>query len=182
MVLVYSDNKKLVFEMLSTAVELGKNTKKKVIAVIIGKPDESLAKEYISYGADEVFIAETNFESFKAEEYSDILSKVIMEKGTDTILIGSNKNGKELASRLAGKMDIGCIIDCTDIYIKDNKLTGERTVYSGNAISVEQLNFTPGILTVSAKVFDPLKKDGNKTGDIFKKKYDINKTSSKMKY
>ena len=59
MVLVYSDNKKLVFEMLSKAIEIGKEKKKKITAVIIGKPDETLAKEYISYGADNVFIAET---------------------------------------------------------------------------------------------------------------------------
>jgi electron transfer flavoprotein alpha subunit len=74
MVLVYSDNKKITIEMLSKASEVAKEQKKKVVAAIIGKLDENLAKEYISYGADEVFIAETGLESFKSEEYSDILA------------------------------------------------------------------------------------------------------------
>jgi electron transfer flavoprotein alpha subunit len=180
MVLVYSDNKNLTIELLSKGSELSKEFKEKLITVLIGKSDDKLANEYISYGADEVYIVENELEFFKSEEYSDVLEKIIKETNSNYILIGSNKNGKELASRLAGKMDIGCIIDCTDIYIKNNKLTAERTVYSGNAISVEQLNSIPGILTVSSKVFDPLKKDEKRKGDIVKKKYEINKASSKI--
>ena len=66
MVLVYSDNNKFTIEMLSKATEIAKEQNKKVTAAIIGKADEALAKEYISYGADQAFIAETSQDSFKA--------------------------------------------------------------------------------------------------------------------
>jgi electron transfer flavoprotein alpha subunit len=178
MVLVYSDNKKLVFEMLSKAVDLGKETNQKVIAVIIGKSDDTLAKEYISYGADNVFIAETDV-SYKAEEYADILSKIVSETGSETILIGSNKNGKELSARLGGLLNAGCVVDSNNIYIKNNKLTAERIVYAGNAIAVEQFNSKPAIITIPSKAFDPLKKDDSKKGDITKKKIDAEKSQSK---
>ena len=180
MVLVYSDNKKLVFEMLNVAVELGKNTKKKVIAVVIGKSDESLAKEYISYGADNVFIAETNFETFKAEEYADILSKVVKETDADTILVGSNKNGKELSARLGGILNAGCVVDSNNIYIKDNNLFAERVVYSGNAIAILRFNSKPAIITIPPKAFDPLKKDEKRKGEITKKKIEAEKSQSKI--
>ncbi len=180
MVLVYSDNKKLTFELLSKGSELAKDLGKKSTALIIGKNDDLLANEYISYGADNVFVAESDIDSFKAEEYAEILEKVINETGKDTILIGSNKNGKELASRLAGKLNAGCIVDCTNIYLKDNKITTERVVYSGNAISVEQFNSKPRILTISSKVFEPLKKDANRKGEIVKKKIETGKSSSKI--
>jgi len=180
MVLIYSDNKKLTFELLSKGSELSKNLGKKSTAVIIGKSDDSLANEYVAYGADNVFVAETDVNSFKAEEYAEILEKVVKETNTETILIGSNKNGKELASRLAGKLDAGCIIDCTKIYLKDKKLTAERVVYSGNAIAVEQFNSKPEILTVSSKVFDPLKRNDKREGNIVKKKIGTTKSSSKV--
>jgi len=180
MVLIYSDNKKLTFELLSKGSELSKNLGKKSTAVIIGKSDDSLANEYVAYGADNVFVAETDVNSFKAEEYAEILEKVVKETNTETILIGSNKNGKELASRLAGKLDAGCIIDCTKIYLKDKKLTAERVVYSGNAIAVEQFNSKPEILTVSSKVFDPLKRNDKREGNIVKKKIETTKSSSKV--
>jgi len=171
MVLVYSDNKNLTLELLHKATELAKETDKKTIAVIIGKPDESLANEYIAYGADTVIIAETDVEQYKAEEYAQILEKIITDTKTESILIGSDKNGKELASRIAGKLDAGCIIDANNVYIKDKKVTAERVVYSGNAISVNQFETTPAVITIPSKVFDPLKKDEARKGTIEKQSF-----------
>jgi len=180
MVLVYSNNKNLTIEMLSKAVDIAKNQKKTVTAVIIGKAEERLAKEYISFGADKVFIAETSQESFKAEEYADILATVVKEIGAETIFIGSDKNGKELSARLGGKLNAGCVVDSNNIYIKNNKLIAERVVYSGNAIATEQFNTTPAIVTVPSKAFDPLKKDDGRKGEITTKKIEGKTSASKI--
>ena len=171
MVLVYSDNKNLTIELLRKGTELAEETDKKTIAVIIGKPDESLANEYIAYGADTVILAETELEQYKAEEYTDILEKIITETKTEIILIGSDKNGKELASRVAGKLDIGCIIDANNVYLKNKKITADRVVYSGNAISTNQFETTPAIITVPSKVFDSLDKDKSRKGTIERKSF-----------
>ncbi|MCK4332926.1 MAG: electron transfer flavoprotein subunit alpha/FixB family protein, partial [Thermoplasmatales archaeon] len=136
--------------------------------------------EYISHGADKVFIAETDIDSFKAEECAGILENVLKETGDEIVLVGSNKNGKDIASRLAGRLDAGCVIGCTNLYLKDKKLTAERVVYSGNAIAVEQFNSKPSIVTIPSKVFDPLTKDNKRTGDIVKKKFDVEKSASKV--
>lgn len=179
MVLVYSDNKKLTIEMLGKATELAKENKNKITAVIIGKPDEKLAKEYIGYGADQVFVAETELDSFKAEEYAEIFKKIVDEVKPEVILIGSNKNGKELAARLGGILNFGCVMDSNNIYYKDGKLNAERVVYSGKSIAVEQFKSTPAIITVPAKAFDPPKKEDGRKGDITKKKIDGEKSASK---
>jgi electron transfer flavoprotein alpha subunit len=182
MVLVYSNDKKITIELLNKASEIAKQLNKNttVTVVIIGKTDDSLAKEYISYGADQVFIIETDQQKFKAEEYAVFLENAIKETGSETILIGSNKNGKELASRLAGKLNAGCIIDAINIYVKNKKITAERVVYSGNAIAIEQFNSKPEILTVPSKVFNPLTKNDSRTGVIIKKKFDVEKYASKI--
>ena len=180
MVLVYSDDKKLTLELLSKGKELTKELGKKLIAVIIGKDGDALAKEYISHGADIVFIVESELEHFKAEEYAGFLEKIIKETNSDTVLIGSNKNGKELASRLAGKLNTGCIIDCINLSVKNNKLIVERVVYSGNAIAEQQFNSKPEIVTIPPKVFNPLQADPNHKGEIVKKKFDVEKYNSKI--
>jgi electron transfer flavoprotein alpha subunit len=180
MVLVYSDNKNMTIEMLSKASEIAKETKKKTTAVIIGKTDETLAKEYITYGADQVFIAETDQTDFKAEEYADILSKIVDETKAETIFIGSNKNGKELSARLGGILNAGCVVDSNNVYIKAGKILAERIVYSGNAIAIEQFNKKPAIVTIPSKAFDPLKKDESRKGEIIKKKIDFKKSNSKI--
>ena len=127
-----------------------------------------------------MFIAETDMDSFKPEEYTGHIENAIKETGVETVLIGSNKNGKELASRLAAKLDSGCIIDVTDLYVKDKKLNAERVVYSGNAISVEQFNSKPEIVTIPSKVYSPSPKDDNRTGEILKKRFDIENYASKI--
>jgi len=180
MVLVFSDDRNLSLELLNKGSELAKELGKNVTAVIIGKSDDALATEYISHGADKVFIVETDIDSFKAEEYTGILENVLKETGDEIVLVGSNKNGKDVASRLAGRLDAGCVIDCTNLYLKDKKLTVERVVYSGNAIAVEQFNSKPSIVTIPSKVFDPLLKDDKRTGDIVKKKFDVEKSASKV--
>ena len=180
MVLVFSDDKNLSLELLNKGSELAKELSKNVTAVIVGKSDDALAKEYISHGADKVFIAETDIDSFKAEEYVGILENVLKETGAEIVLVGSNKNGKDIASRLAGRLDAGCVIGCTNLYLKDKKVTAERVVYSGNAIAVEQFNSKPSIVTIPSKVFDPLTKDNKRTGDIVKKKFDVEKSASKV--
>jgi len=178
MVLVYSDDHKLTLELLNKGSELARELNKSLTAVIIGK--DEFSKDYIAHGADKVVIAETELNQFKAEEYTDILEGVIKETGSETILISSNKNGKELASRLAAKFKAGCITDCTNVYLKDKKLTAERIVYSGNAVAVEQFNTIPQIVTIPSKVFDPLPKDEKHKGEVIKKKIDVQKSSSKI--
>jgi electron transfer flavoprotein alpha subunit len=178
MVLVYSDNKNLMLELLNKGSELAKELNKSLTAVIIGK--DEFSKDYIAHGADKVVVAETDIDQFKAEEYTDIIEGIVKEDGSEIILIGSNKNGKELAPRLAAKFETGCITDCTNVYLKDKKLTAERIVYSGNAVAVEQFNTTPQIVTVPSKVFDPLPKDDKHKGEVVKKKIDVEKSSSKI--
>jgi len=180
MVLVYSDNKNLTIEMLSKATELSKENKTKVTAVIIGKTDEKLAKEYISYGADQVFISETDIEEFKAEEYADIFKKIVDETKSEILLIGSDKNGKELSARLSGLLNAGCVVDSNNIYFKDGKLNAERVVYSGKSIAVEQFKSKPAIITIPSKAFDPLKKDESRKGEITKKQIKPDSYNSKI--
>jgi len=178
MVLVYSDEKKLVLELLNKGRELARELQKKVIAVSIGS--DTHAQEYLEHGADTVVVVDTPLQQFKVEEYASILQHLIKAHSHEIILIGSNKNGKELAGRLAAKLDAGCIMDCTKVSLHEKKLTTERIVYSGNAIAVEQFTSYPQILTIPPKVFDPLPKNEQHTGEIIKKTIEAEPSSSKI--
>ena len=178
MVLVYSDDKKLTLELLNKATELATELHKKVIAVSIGH--EEFAKEFIEHGADLVLVVETSLHQFKAEEYTSILQTIIKDHGNEIVLIGSNKNGKELAARLAANLDAGCVMDCIKVYLHDKKLRTERIVYSGNAIAVEEFTSAPQILTIPAKVFDPLPRNEHHKGAIEKKSIEPERSPSKI--
>ncbi|HEC81137.1 MAG TPA: electron transfer flavoprotein subunit alpha/FixB family protein [Thermoplasmatales archaeon] len=180
MVLVYSDDKKLVFELLAKARDVSKDLNEKVTAVMIDSDDENLAREYIMRGADRVFVVKTGLDTFKGEEYADALKKVLEDTGDGVVFVGSNKNGKELAARLAAKLDAGCVTDCFNVYVEDGKVTTERMVYSGNAVAVERFNSKPGVVTIPSKVFDPLPKDESRSGEVIKKDVKVEMYPSKI--
>jgi electron transfer flavoprotein alpha subunit len=179
MVLVYSDDKNLSLELLNKGRELAGQLGKPLTALVIGG-DDTLAQEYITRGADQVVVANIGMETFNAEEYTEVLTSLSKELNPVAVLIGSNKNGKELASRLAAQLKAGCAIDCTDVYLKDKNVTTERMVYSGNAIAVEQFSSKPGIVTIPSKVFEPLPKDDRRAGNVVKKSYKAKKSGSKI--
>lgn len=173
MVLVYSDDKGLTLEMLGKGSELAEELDRMLTAVMIGDKDEGLADEYIKHGAEKVIAVKTEQERFKAEEYSRILTEIIEEGENEIVLLGADKNGKELAPRIAAKLETGCVSECTDLYIEDGDIITERTIYSGNALAVEKFNSYPGIVTVPSKLFDPLPRNEDQTGEIIEKEMDF---------
>ena len=178
MVVVFSDSKNLTIEMLSKARELADAQKKQVTAVIIGADDAS--KDYVAHGADQVFVVDGGPKHVKAEEYAQVLEQVMKETKAETILIGSDKYGKEIASRLGALCKTGCVTDCINVEWNNNTVQVQRVVYSGNAIAVQQFKKAPHILTVPSKVFDPLPKDDKRKGTIAKKSYTIADVPSKI--
>ncbi|MBN1540445.1 MAG: electron transfer flavoprotein subunit alpha/FixB family protein [Candidatus Thermoplasmatota archaeon] len=166
MVVVYSDLKRNGFELLSKARELADKRGNKVCAVVIGKDAGTQAQEYIQRGADMVIVTGSSMEHFNAEDVSDILEVVVKEERPEIVLIASTKDGKELAPRLASKLDAGCISDANKIYVDGDSILAERVVYSGNGIAVEQFGSFPGIITVPGKAFDPLPIDPGRTGEV----------------
>lgn len=180
MILIYSDNKRNSLELAGKGRELADQIKNQLLAVIIGKAEDNEAKELIACGADKVVIAETGHVQFKVEEYTDVLESIINENSCETVLIGSTKNGKELAPRLAAKLKVGCVTDCVNLFLEGEKLTAERIVFSGSAISRQQFNSSIQIVTIPPKAFDPPVKNDTRTGEIIRKSYQPQSYASKV--
>jgi len=78
-------------------------------------------------------------------------------------LIGSTKRGKELASRLATRLETGCASDCTELWIDEKgRLLMNRVVYGGNAIATEICRTKPQIATVPPRTFEKLERKDRK--------------------
>ena len=179
MVLVYSEKENITYELLNKGRELADKLDKKLIAVVIDE-NKDIAKDLIAYGADDIVIIKPPVSSFKAEEYADILRQIIEEKKIETIIIGSTKNGKELASRLSGLLKTGCIIDAVDLSLEDNKLNVKRIIYSGNAVALQRFNSKPAIVTIPPRLIDPLPRDDKRKGEIEEKEYKVKPSNSSI--
>ena len=73
------------------------------------------------------------------------------------ILFAATASGKNMAPRVAAKLDVGQISDITKI---DSPDTFERPIYAGNAVAMVQSSDTIKVITVRSTGFDPASSSG----------------------
>ena len=82
----------------------------------------------------------------------------------EIVLVGSTRNGKPLAARLATRLQTGCVPDCNRLSVDEQgRLIGERITYGGNAAAKIAFKTKPQIVTVPARAFEkpePKDRDG----------------------
>ena len=166
-VLVFSEKYDLMLELIGKGREIATELQTELAVTLAGSNVQQKASELIRYGADKIFLVDNPaLESFQTERYLSVLHNLAVDYKPDIILIGSTKNGKALAARLATRLETGCIPDCTRLSVdKEGILIGERMTYGGNAIARVAFRSRPQIVTIPAKAFEkPEPRDRN--GDI----------------
>lgn len=163
-VFVFSDKHDLALEILGKSREIADRLQTELTAVLIGHNVQDKANEMIECGADKVYLADNQaLERFQAEAYLSILHGLAVTYKPEIILIGSTKNGKPLAARLATRLETGCVPDCGRLSIDEQgRLVGDRITYGGNAVAKVTFKKKPQIATVPVRAFEkPEPKDRN---------------------
>lgn len=155
---VFSEKYDLTLEMIGKGREITDKLQTELAAVLIGSNVQEKANELIKYGADKVYLIDNPaLKRFQAEAYLSILHSLAANYKPDILLIGSTKNGKPLAARLATRLETGCIPDCARLSVDEKgRLIGERITYGGNAVAKVTSRSKPQIATVPARVFEKL--------------------------
>lgn len=166
---VFSDVYDLALEMLGKGRELADKLQSGLAAIIIGNNIQDKANEITKYGADIVYLIDSPaLRDFQADAYLSILYDLTTNHHPEILLIGSTKNGKPLAARLATRLGTGCVPDCTRLNIdEDRRLVGERITYGGNATAKVAFKSKPQIATVPFRAFEKPKMQ-NRNGQVEK--------------
>jgi electron transfer flavoprotein alpha subunit len=162
---VFSEKHDLALEILGKAREIADKRQTELAVVVVGSSGQEKANELINYGADKVYLVDVpELGRFQAEAYLSVLYNLASSYKPEIILIGSTKNGKPLAARLATKLDAGCVPDCARLSVDEHgRLVGERITYGGNASAKVTFRSKPQIATVPFRTFDkpePKKRTG----------------------
>lgn len=145
-----------------------------VVGVLIGDSVQSLGAEFIQYGVDRVVVAEDEkLKQYTPDGYAQALLQVIESESPDGIVIGHTALGKDLAPKIASKLESGLISDVTSIEDAGDNVVFVRPIYSGKAF--EKKIFTDDLLfvTVRPNNIPPLEKDEGRTGDVSSLSVDI---------
>ncbi|MEC2054647.1 electron transfer flavoprotein subunit alpha/FixB family protein [Peribacillus psychrosaccharolyticus] len=137
-----------------------------IVGVLIGEGIQSLGAELIQYGADRVVTVEDEkLSQYTSDGYAQAILAVIEEEKPEGIIFGHTALGKDLAPRIASKLNSGLISDVTSIEETGGNLVFTRPIYSGKAF--EKKIVTDGIIfaTIRPNNIDPVQKDETRTGD-----------------
>lgn len=151
------------------AVAAGKTASEggEVVGVLIGDSVSALANEMIHYGADRVVTVEDEkLKQYTPDGFSQALMAVIDSESPEGLIFGHTALGKDIAPKIAAKLESGLISDVTSLEEAGGNLVFTRPIYSGKAF--EKKIVTDGLLfaTIRPNNIAPLEKDESRSGDV----------------
>lgn len=91
----------------------------KVCALLVGDKIDNLAKECFEFGADAVYlIQDPLLEKFTTDAYTKVMVDAVHEYKPEIVLYGATHIGRDLAPRVAARLNTGLTADCTRLDVK----------------------------------------------------------------
>ncbi|MDR2610455.1 MAG: electron transfer flavoprotein subunit alpha [Clostridiales Family XIII bacterium] len=107
----------LVGEGRRLAREIGDGAK--VYAVLVGDKVEELAQECFEFGADGVYLIEHELlKNYTTDGYTKVLTDAIRRDKPEIVIFGATHIGRDLAPRVAARLNTGLTADCTRLDVK----------------------------------------------------------------
>ncbi len=122
-----------------------------VDALVLGAPGVDAAGFGLGgVGADKVLVAEdASFGNYSPDGYAGTAAAVAKAGGYGAVIVPATAAGKDLAPRIAARLDAPLATDATGIGFDGGKVTATRPVYAGKAI--QQLKLDAPLAVVSLR-------------------------------
>ena len=163
----------VALELLGEGYKLSREIgDRKVCALLIGSDTDHIVKELFAYGADKVYqIDNPLLKNYTTDGYTKVLVEAVNKYLPEIVIFGATHIGRDLAPRVAARLDTGLTADCTklDIDPVDKKLMQTRPAFGGNIMAtIICPKNRPQMSTVRPGVMDKLEKDPSKQGELIK--------------
>ena len=158
-------------EILGAGRKLADELGEPLSAVLMGSGVDTLDKEAIAYGADKVFVVDDPLlKDYQTDTYVATAEKVTKEIMPQIIILGQTAIGRDLAPRLAFRLETTATLDCVELAIDpgSKRLLQTKPVYGGNAQAVFTSDTNPQIATVRTKAMTALERDDSRQGETVK--------------
>ncbi len=159
----------LTGELIGGARELAAEVGGSVEVFTVASGIDTVQWESICRGADRVYVVSNpNVTVFDCETITAVATEVCRKVDPVLCLIGQTDLGRDLAPRLAARLDAGLCMDCTEVAYESaqNVFVQTRPVYGGKAMAV--FSSTSGKLqidTIRPKSMKPLEYGGIAAGE-----------------
>ncbi|RXI43773.1 electron transfer flavoprotein subunit alpha, partial [Clostridium tetani] len=163
---------KVSLELLGKGREIADKLGVELTALLLGNKIDSIAEELVAYGADKVIYAQNPLLShYTTDGYTKVICDLVAEEKPEIILVGATYIGRDLGPRVAARLRTGLTADCTALDVEEgtNNLLMTRPAFGGNLMATIVCGeHRPQMSTVRPGVFEKLKKDAGRKGEIKK--------------
>ena len=157
-VLVFAETKdgklrNVSFEAITVGQELSQGGE--VIVSLFGEGASQYVQEVSQYGANKVYLLEDeSLSTYTTDAYTQALCQLIDEVQADVILMGHTAVGKDVAPRVAARLGLGLVSDCTGADLENGNIIFTRPIYAGKAFQKKVFNEGKVFATLRPNNFD----------------------------
>ena len=162
--------KNVGYELLSVGRTLADKLGQQLVALVMGKDVQGVAQTCIAYGADQVLLVEGDeYTTYNTDAATYAVVTLIEKYHPSIVLYGATNNGRDLAPRVACRLETGLTADCTELDIDEETglLVSTRPTFGGNLMATILCpDHRPQMSTVRPGVFKKGTPDESRTGEI----------------
>jgi electron transfer flavoprotein alpha subunit len=163
---IYAENREQTLELLNIGRRLAIKMGTTVSALLAGNRDA--APDYIAHGADEVLLLSLPAEDQSHDVHLPVIAEAAKGADPDVFLLAATARGKELAARMATRLETGLCSSCIALDYDENSkiLEMQRLAYGGAALQKLTCLRRPAMATIPPRTFEPAAVQDGREGTV----------------
>jgi electron transfer flavoprotein alpha subunit len=143
-ILVYSERKSVAQELLTFAATL----QQPVGVALLGQA-AAWAQDCFAHGAQKAYTSnDAALADHQADVLAEALAQIVQQADANVILVGSTLRGREVAGRLAQKLNAGCTTDANGLHFENGQIVATRYALGGNTVSTQVVKSARQVIAV----------------------------------
>jgi electron transfer flavoprotein alpha subunit len=147
-IFIFSENNAIALELVTAGLSLKTAMNQPLCAVALTAAD---AAALAAAGADKTVVL--SGQAARPEGYAGAIGELAAKESAGVILIGGSSRGKDIAARVATRLDAGLVTEAQTVALVDDRLQTTRLLYGGLAVATEATAL-PAVATIAPRTFE----------------------------
>ena len=165
---ILAESHEQTLELLNIGRVLAMKMETLTSALIYGELERT--EEYVKCGADEILLLPVLPPDVPLDACIPVITEEVKKTDPDLFLISATWRGKDLAARIAARLNVGLCSGCTAITFDEKRrvLVMERLAYGGAALQKVTCATRPVMATVPPRTYEPASPEEGRQGQVRK--------------
>jgi electron transfer flavoprotein alpha subunit len=154
--------KRTALEAASKASEVARSAGGKALAVVLGQGASDAVGKLAQYGIDDAYVNDDSiFDDYLSDPHVQVIAQILSETKPQVLLFSDTTDGRDIASRLAARLDVGLVSAVVDVVPHDGRVDARETIFGGTyTTTVVVKDSSTGIFLVRPNAFTPQETSG----------------------